>query len=322
MIKAAFPDIAKENWATLLSQIANHSSQIPAQLVGDLQNLLGGDWQQKLSLVSFEGTVNPERIVPGVLIHNVQTGFRGLMMVALMAAGISTFNGNVNWAGSFFVRNVYQRYLRPRAKNREIINISYLTTLTIVVIAFLFAFTIESINDVWGWIAMSIGGGILIPTFLRLYWWRFNGSGFAAGMFTGVISAVVQRIFVPDLDDITKFLIILALGLAGTIIGTYLGPPTEKAVLENFYLKTRPFGFWKPFEKLLTPDEHRKMKREHRNDISAVPFGFIYHVFLFLMPMQLIIHNFSSFWITLAIWLVGVAGLYWFWYRNLPAREQ
>jgi solute:Na+ symporter, SSS family len=146
------------------------------------------------------------------MLHKVATGMKGLLIVALMAAGISTFNNNVNWAGSFFVRNVFQRYIRPKASNKEIIYTSWATTVAIVILAFLFAFTIESINDIWGWIAMGIGGGILAPTFLRLYWWRFNGGGFAIGMAAGLLAAIIQRIYFPGWDDMLKFIVILSIG--------------------------------------------------------------------------------------------------------------
>lgn len=245
---------------------------------------------------------------------------KGILIVALMAAGISTFNNNVNWAGSFFVRNVYQRYIRPKAPNKEIIYASWTTTVTIVVIAFLFAFTIESINDVWGWIAMGIGGGILVPTFLRLYWWRFNGGGFAIGMATGLLAAVLQRIFFPAWDDMSKFLIILSIGFVGTIIGTLLTPPTDRKVLENFYRRTRPFGFWKPLVSILPDDVRTKMQKEHKNDLIALPFALVFHVTLFLLPMQLIIKKFDTFFFLLGIFVIAMTGLYFFWYKNLPPK--
>lgn len=322
LIKTHIPYVTKPEWTTLLSQIINNPGSFSPELISGLQEILGQDnWTSKLNLVSFEGTVNPERIVPAVMLHKVASGMKGLLIVALMAAGISTFNNNVNWAGSFFVRNVYQRYIRPSASNREIIYTSWTTTVVIVVIAFLFAFTIESINDVWGWIAMGIGGGILVPTFLRLYWWRFNGGGFAIGMAAGLIAAVLQRIFLPGWDDITKFLVILCIGFVGTIAGTLITPPTDRKVLENFYRRTRPFGFWKPFKEILPETVRIKMEKEHRNDLLALPFTLVFHVTLFLLPMQLIIKKFDTFFFLLGIFLIAITGMYYFWYRNLPPAE-
>jgi len=319
LIKTHMPLVTKSEWTTLLSQIVNSPGNFSPELIYGLQEILGQEsWTSKLNLISFEGTVNPERIVPAVMLHKVASGMKGLLIVALMAAGISTFNNNVNWAGSFFVRNVYQRYIRPNASNKEIIYTSWVTTVTIVVIAFMFAFTIESINDIWGWIAMGIGGGILVPTFLRLYWWRFNGGGFAIGMAAGLLAAVLQRIFFPGWDDITKFLIILGIGFVGTITGTLITPPTNRKVLENFYLKTRPFGFWKPLKSILPDPVRTKMEKEHRNDLLALPFSLVFHVTLFLLPMQLIIKKYDTFFFLLSLFLIAITGMYYFWYRNLP----
>ena len=37
--------------------------------------------------------------------------------------------------------------------------------------------TIKKINEMWAWITMGIGAGMLIPQVIRWYWWRFNGYG-------------------------------------------------------------------------------------------------------------------------------------------------
>jgi len=44
-------------------------------------------------------------------------------------------------------------------------------------------------------------------------------------------------------------------------------------------------------------------------------------VTLFLMPMQLIIHTYRTFWMTLGIFTACIIGIYGFWYRNLPPAE-
>lgn len=320
LIKTYLPEVTKSEWTTVLSRITNSPELFDPALITGLHDIFGyDDWMSKVNLISFEGTVNPERIVPAVMLYKLATGMKGLLIVALMAAGISTFNNNVNWAGSFFVRNVYQRYVRPKASNKEIIYTSWATTVTIVAIAFGFAFTIESINDIWGWIAMGIGGGILVPTFLRLYWWRFNGGGFAIGMATGLAAAVLQRLFFPEWDDIMKFMTILSIGFIGTIIGTLITPPTNHEVLKNFYLKTRPFGFWKPYKAMLEAPVREKMVREHKNDLAALPFSLVFHVTLFLLPMQLIIKKYDTFLFLIGVFAIAITGMYYFWYRNLPA---
>jgi len=65
--------------------------------------------------------------------------------------------------------------------------------------AFLLAYSVRSINDIWDWIIMGLGGGMMVPLILRMYWWRFNGGGFATGMLFGTVAAIAQRGPVPVL---------------------------------------------------------------------------------------------------------------------------
>jgi Na+/proline symporter len=246
-------------------------------------------------------------------------GLRGMILVALLAACMSTFDTTVNMATGYFTKDLYQRYIRPRASNKELISLSWAFIVVLVVLGFVFAYSVESINDIWGWIVMSFGGGLLIPGVLRLYWWRFNGGGFAIGTAAGMIGAIVQRLAIPQMDERLQFLIMLAIGLAGSIIGTFLTRPTEDKIVENFYRITRPFGFWGKYINVFNEAERKKIKKEHFNDVAALPFALGWQITLFLLPMQLMVKSFDSFFITLAIFIASLAGMYWFWYRNLPA---
>jgi hypothetical protein len=60
------------------------------------------------------------------------------------------------------------------------------------------------------------------------------------------------------------------------------------------------------------------MAREHRNDILAVPFIMLAQVALFLMTMQLVIRSWSALAWTGALFLIGFAGVYRYWWKNLP----
>jgi hypothetical protein len=168
---------------------------------------------------------------------------------------------------------------------------------------------------------MGLCSGLAVPSLLKMYWWRFNGGGFAIGTIAGCVSAVVQRLFWPDLPEQWQFVILTLFTTVCTVVGTYLTKPTDRAVIENFYKITRPFGFWKPLIHILPQDIKTKMQREHRNDLLALPFVAGWLVTMFLMPMQLVIQQFKSFYITLGVFAVCIIGMYLFWYKNLPTDE-
>lgn len=321
LVKNHIGDVDKSQWATQLAHIVNHAGDYPADLTAGLQELLGADWADRLHLLSYEGTVDPERVLPAVILHYIRPGLRGLLLVALIAASMSTFDSTVNKGTGFFTRDIYQRFIKPGAGNRELIYVSWAFGFVCVAIAFVMAYSVQNINDIWDWIIMGLGGGMIVPLFLRFYWWRYNGAGFAIGMAVGLCGSVVQRLIFPGLDPRAQFGIMIGIGLAGSVLGTYLTQPADRKVLERFYRTTRPFGLWSPLKRAMPTRVRESMEREHRNDIISLPFALCWQATLFLLPMQLVIGAWKSFWITFGLFAISLVGLYWFWYRNLPAAE-
>ena len=322
LIKSHIPDVKETEWAGVLANIANHSQNYPAELISGLQSLLGDSWSSKLTLVNFEGQINPERVMPSVLANCIPIGLRGVLLVALLAAAMSTINAFLNMATGFFTRDIYQAYLRPKAHNRELIFASYTFGVVLVCLSFAMAYTSKNINDIWGWISMSLGGGMIIPFALRLYWWRFNGYGFAIGTFFGMGAAIVQRLFWPDCPEKYQFIIMTAVGLIASVAGAYLTKPTDPEVLKNYYRKIRPFGLWAKLKETLTEEQRLKMDAENRNDLISLPFAFFWQVTILLLPIQLLIGAYKSFAVTLVVFVLSITGLYIFWYRKLDDLDQ
>jgi hypothetical protein len=329
MIKQYYPQAQKEEWDTIISEIVRGAGSVSTELNAGLHTLLGeGDWASKIQLVSFEGTVNPEKILPSVVLFSAGPGLRGLLLIAFVAASMATFDMSVNMCAGLLVKDIYSKYLRPQAKNRELIFASWMSVALIVLIAFQFAYNVTSINSIAAWLMMGLFGGLTIPMLLRLYWWRFNGGGFAIGTFVGVIAAIGQFIVVKQYPEwvVSKYLenelvlliYVSVIGLIGSVIGTYLTKPTDRTLLERFYRTTRPIGLWGPLKSCLPADVRKRMEREHIIDVLSVPFALLFQITLLMMPLQLIVQEFKACLVTLGLFLISVAGMYFVWYRNLP----
>jgi len=319
-IKADYPEVQQHQWANLISEITNHPDRFGEPLLTTLKSLLGENWTGKLMLLSFQGTLDPERVLPAVVVMNLPPWLRWLMLIALLAAAMSTFNAFINMTTGYFTNDIYKAFFRPAAANKELIYVSYAFGIALVSVSFCIAATSKNINDIWGWLMMAMSVGIVFPLILRLYWWRFNGMGFAVGTLLGTAAAVIQRIGWPDLSEPYQFLIIAPIGLIGSLVGTYSAAPTERAVLEEFYRRTRPFGIWKPLESLLTPQERVQTRREHRYDVIALPFTCLWQITILLAPLLLVIGSWKALGITLAILGASLIGMYLFWYRKLPPK--
>jgi Na+/proline symporter len=318
LIKTHAGAVPQIEWPELLARIMNHPQTFPLELTSGLTQLLGADWGSKISLLSYYGTVDPERILPAVLLMSIPAGLRGLLLVAFLAAAMSTFNAIVNASTGFLTRDLYQGYLRPKAKTKELIYASYVFGALVMLAGFAAAYSTKNINDIWGWLTMGLMGGTMIPTVLRLYWWRFNGSGFALGTLIGLAAALLQRVLIPGMPEWQQFLYMVGAGLVGSIIATYIRPPTERSVLEHFYRTTKPFGLWAPLRKILNPEDGAAMSREHKFDLISLPFAFFWQLTMLMLPLFLIVKQFRASAVTASILAVSLTGLYFFWYRKLP----
>ena len=265
------------------------------------------------------GTViaDPELVLPTVIKNYIPVGVKGLLIAGLMAAAMSTFDSTVNAGAAYWVKDLYQTYLRPNASEKDLILQSRLASLVIVLLALLFSLTITNINEIWGWITMGIGAGMFILQVIRWYWWRFNGYGFAIGTAVGMAAAVLTKAFGGPIAEYNSFLIASGSSLVGCILGTYLTPPTESAVLSNFYKVTRPFGFWGSVRTEIPPDVLNQINEENRRDIIAIFFAVPWQVVLFLTGMMIVMKQWSNVFNLFGLLVVLSAGLYWFWYRHL-----
>jgi len=265
------------------------------------------------------GTViaDPELVLPTVIKNYIPVGVKGFLIAGLMAAAMSTFDSTVNAGAAYWVKDLYQTYLRPNASEKDLILQSRLASLVIVLLALLFSLTISNINEIWGWITMGIGAGMFIPQVIRWYWWRFNGYGFAIGTAVGMIAAVLTKAFGGPIAEYNSFLIASGSSLVGCIIGTYLTPPTESAVLSHFYKVTRPFGFWGAVRTEIPTNVLNQINKENQRDIIAIFFAVPWQVVLFLTGMMIVMKQWSNVFNLFGLLIVLSAGLYWFWYRHL-----
>lgn len=260
---------------------------------------------------------DPETVLPVVINQLVPIGIKGLLVAGLMAAAMSTFDSTVNAGAAYWVKDIYQTYINPKASEKQLLRHSRWSSVIIVILGLAFMLVIKNINEIWGWITSSLGAGLLIPTLARWYWWRMNGYGFAAGTVAGMAAAVLQRIFLPEIPEYYAFTIATVSSLIGMIIGTYVSKPTDEQTLFEFYKRTRPFGFWKPVRKKIAAETMDKINKENRRDILSTFFAVPWQVALFLTGMAVILKRWDQFlWLGLILIILSV-GLYFNWFRHL-----
>lgn len=235
-----------------------------------------------------------ELIMPYAIKNFIPVGLTGVLIAGLLAAFMSTFAATVNAAPPYIVNDIYKRYINPNADPKKYVRLSYVASLVLVVAGIAFGYVVESINDITLWIVGALWGGYAAANVLKWYWWRFNGYGFFTGMVTGIISAMVipkmMAVFFPQLNDLYGFPFILVFSTIGCIAGSLLTPPDEDEVLKKFYMRVRPWGFWKPvYEKVRLDNPDFQRNRDFGRDCFNVVIGLIWQITLVALPMYIVI---------------------------------
>jgi solute:Na+ symporter, SSS family len=267
------------------------------------------------------GSADPEKILPVVIVQMIPAGMRGFLVAALLAAFMSSFGSTVNAAASIFVRDMVQP-AKPDLSVKALIRVSYLATVMIVVVGIAVGTQAESIKSIWVWMLAGVIGATLIPNVLRWHWWRFNGWGYAVGIFSGLGTAMLFglcqsfHLFGPvgPPEYIYAPTISLA-SLLGCLLGSLLTPATSPAVLETFYTRVRPFGYWKPVRNASPAAPEIASVRWAAVHVSVAVVALVAS---FLSIFFLIGHYFTHFLAAIAVVLLCAILLYHGWYKRLP----
>ncbi len=276
-----------------------------------------------LALTGVLGAVDSERVMPLVLRDFLPLGIRGIVIAGLLAAFMSTFSSTVNSGASFIVRDIWQPYIRPRATEKQAVRFSYFATVFLVVLGLSIGFQSQSIAQIWNWMMVTLGAGIVLPNVLRWYWWRMNGWGYAWGTLGGMFLSTIV-LFFDTWPTFLVFPLIIATSLLLSIFGSLLTRPVEQEVLISFYQSVRPFGFWKPIKEtsILAQEDCILRSENVWITILNVLLGMVAIAAFYLFPMYLVGHWYKYSFICLGIGFASVFMLRFTWYRNLPGSDR
>ncbi|MGD8538590.1 MAG: hypothetical protein PVI66_07730 [Candidatus Aminicenantes bacterium] len=272
-----------------------------------------------LALTGTMGVTDSEKVMPLVLRDFLPVGLRGLVIAGLLAAFMSTFSSTVNSGASFIVRDIWQPLLQRQRSEKQAIKFSYVATILLVFLGILIGFQGRSIADIWNWIMMALGAGIIVPNVLRWYWWRMNGWGYAWGTLSGIVLSLGVLIF-DDLPDYYGFPLIVVASLFMSIVGALVTQPVRREILIPFYRSIRPFGLWKPVreEAGLSALELSKKSENVPRTFINVGLGMVAIVGAYLFPMYLVGHWYTQSILWLSAGAIAAVALKFTWYDHLP----
>ena len=271
--------------------------------------------------VSAGDSLDLETVLPIVIRDFMPVGLSGFLIAGLLAAFMSTFAGTVNAAAAYLVNDVYKRYWRPNAEDREYVRASHFASVMLVVFGCAAGYFTPSVHAATEWIVAALWGGYAAPNLLKWHWWRMNGQGYFWGMIAGLSGALALLAF-PNIEPLHAFPALLLISTLGSIVGSLVTIPQDETTLTKFYEKTRPWGFWNPVLDLVrkhSPDF--VPNRSCLRDCCNVVVGVVWQTALITLPIYAVIQRWNHVAIALLVVLVGTAILKFSWYDFLDTAE-
>ncbi len=211
------------------------------------------------------GQVDLERAYPMMMVRFLPVGLRGLMVASLLAAFMSTIDTQLNWGTSYIVNDLYKRFLRRNAHEKHYVVVSRLTMVVLMILGGIAAWQYDSITEAWIYLAKLTAGAGFVGL-LRWYWWRVNAWAEITALLSSLIVSNAYLLFrllhragvlpTPIMEKVDwlysseayaiLLVIIIVVSTAAWIVVMYLTKPVSEKVLDAFYTKVRPSGWWMP----------------------------------------------------------------------------
>lgn len=178
-------------------------------------------------------------------------GIRGLMLTGLLAALASTIDTHLTWGASYWSNDIYKRlvneaWLKRQPSSKELVVVARLSNILIITIALIIMANLGSIQKAW-YISLLLGAGMGSVLVLRWTWERINlWSEFAAMAISLIVASLLLFTIVGEWlnEEWQRLLIMSVTSTATVIIVTLLTPTTNEKILNNFYQRVYPPGFW------------------------------------------------------------------------------
>jgi SSS family solute:Na+ symporter len=140
--------------------------------------------------------IKSDAVFPHFIATGLPVGLAGLVIASIFAAAQSTISSSINSSATLFLCDLYRRYVRPKADERE-----SMTVLRVATVAFGLAGTVmgfammgvESALDAW-WAVASITSGGMLGLFLLGMISRVPNAAAATGTIIGFLVIVWMTI--------------------------------------------------------------------------------------------------------------------------------
>ncbi|MFM2442084.1 MAG: hypothetical protein RL449_725 [Bacteroidota bacterium] len=120
--------------------------------------------EKNIPLEALKASDYGDRVLPFFMKTQIPAGFLGLLVAALMSAGMSTMSSGMNSSATVFLKDIYLRYINPVADEKKQFRILLFATACMGSLGIVFGISmigVKSLLDVWWKLSGIFAGGML-----------------------------------------------------------------------------------------------------------------------------------------------------------------
>ena len=175
------------------------------------------------------------------MLSKLPVGLKGLVAASLIAAFMSTMSTQLNLGASYLVNDFYQRFLKPDASQKQLVNAGRLFTVVSMILGTALGLALQDATTAFN-LLLLLGAGTGLIFILRWFWWRINAMTEIVAMVSSLVIAGFMTFGPLDLEGWQKTVIGALLTTVVWIVAAFFTPPTTDSKLFDFYKRIRPAG--------------------------------------------------------------------------------
>jgi SSS family solute:Na+ symporter len=129
-------------------------------------------WMGMTTAVLFPGIENSDDALTTFVLQMFPAGFKGLMLVGILAAIMSTADICILTASANLTNDVYQRYVNPDISQRSMLRLGMVASLAIGLLSAFLAWKMQDVLDILLLGFTLNSAAVILPSIAALYAWK------------------------------------------------------------------------------------------------------------------------------------------------------
>lgn len=172
-------------------------------------------------------------------------GLKGLLLVAFLAAYMSTISTQLNWGSSYLINDFLKGLIKTEKSEKQWIFYSRIATFFIMLLGIFITTRINSIKEVWEFL-FQCGAGLGGVLIFRWFWYRINVWSEISATLSPFLFYYISTYILKYNFEYSLFFTVTATTIIWVLV-SLLTPPSDDHTLKQFYAKIKPAGIWGRF---------------------------------------------------------------------------